>query len=166
MVHSYFRIIISPKSCGWSLFSKAAFLLLIIGLLTACSDTPIDRRLNFNTTVYLNQLPLQVAVFRSREEQRQGLMHVNHLPENAGGLFVFAAETDVNFWMKHVEIELDLLFFDQQGQLSHRVEAAQPCHTLICPRFKARNIKYVLEVNAGFFKTNKLPESTYLRFSE
>lgn len=159
MVHSYFRYAISK-----ALYKAACLLLITIALtLTACGAKPNERELSFDTTVYLNQIPLQVVVFKTHEAQRLGLMGISYLPESAGGLFVFPAETDVHFWMKNVLIELDLLFFDQQGQLRHWVEAAQPCRAFNCPRFHAQNVKYVLELNGGFIKAHKLPELTHLQ---
>lgn len=151
------------QKCHCTLVLSLLLASFLLTFLTACSPEHANRTLAFDTTVYLDQKPLEVAVFTTREQQALGLMGIDKLSENTGGLFVFEPATNVNFWMKNVLIELDLLFFDEQGQLSGMVESAQPCGWLSCPQFSARNVRYVLEVNGGFVKDNQLPPNMRLR---
>ncbi len=144
----------------------AAYLLAISVLLTACTPQPAERELAFDTRIYLNQRALQVAVFETPQAHRFGLMGIQQLPENTGGLFVFEAATPVHFWMKNVLIELDILFFDQQGELLSRVESAQPCGEFHCPIFSVTDVKYVLEVRGGFVRENAPTKPLRLRVPE
>lgn len=151
------------QKCHFILILWLLLTLFLLTFLTACSTKHADRKLIFDTTVFLDQKPLEVAVFTTREQQSLGLMGIEVLSKNTGALFVFEPATDVNFWMKSVLIKLDLLFFDEQGQLTGMVESAEPCGWFSCPQFPARNVRYVLEVNGGFVQDNQLPLNVRLR---
>lgn len=77
-----------------------------------------------------------------------GLMYRNHIDEDAGMLFVFAAPSRLTFWMKNTEIPLDMIFADPSGIVVGIVANAEPySERPVGPDAPAL---YVLEVNGGF----------------
>lgn len=90
-------------------------------------------------------------------EQSKGLMYRNNLESNSGMLFVFDKDEIRSFWMKNTLIPLDMLFIDRDFKIVDIIENAQPCKTNTCPSYISKQpAKYVLEVNAGFVKENKI----------
>lgn len=84
-------------------------------------------------------------------EQRKGLMFRQSLKEDEAMLFIYPAPRSVAFWMRNTLIPLDMLFFDADANLVEIKKNIQPCKSESCPTYpaKSKNIKYVLEINAG-----------------
>lgn len=103
-----------------------------------------------------NEIKLSVRQFKTIKEKEKGLMGINFLEKKSGALFVYQRPEEVVFWMKNTRIPLDLIFFDKNRRLSKLVLAVQPCMKDPCHKYYAKNIQYVLEVNAGFVKENNI----------
>ena len=58
-----------------------------------------------------------LLVVTTEEEKEQGLMGIEELPENEGMLFDYSDEpqAELSFWMKNVDIPLDIIFVNQEG---------------------------------------------------
>lgn len=58
---------------------------------------------------------LLVAI--TEEEKEKGLMGIEELPDNEGMLFDYSDEpqAELSFWMKNVDIPLDIIFVNQEG---------------------------------------------------
>nr|WP_298889957.1 DUF192 domain-containing protein [uncultured Acinetobacter sp.] len=84
-------------------------------------------------------------------KQRQGLMFLQSMADDQAMLFIYPKPHQVGFWMRNTLIPLDMLFFDDRGELLEIKQNLPPCKTQHCPIYVAKNsnIKYVLEVNAG-----------------
>lgn len=92
-------------------------------------------------------LHLQVELAADPDTRKSGLMHRDHLPENAGMLFDYGHEQSVHMWMKNTLIPLDMLFIDNRGYIVHIVENTEPgTKTLIGSE---QPVRAVLEINAG-----------------
>lgn len=90
-------------------------------------------------------------------EQSKGLMYRSSLDWNNGMLFAFENEEIRSFWMKNTLIPLDMIFIDKGLKIIDIIENAQPCKTNNCPSYVSNQpAKYVLEVNAGYVKENKI----------
>lgn len=81
----------------------------------------------------------------SSEEKAKGLQGVNNLPEDEGMLFYFDPPQDVQFWMKDVNIPLDIVFIDDDEEVIKVQEGIPNDETFI----EALDVAYVLEVNAN-----------------
>lgn len=94
-------------------------------------------------------LDLDLAI--SKEEQRQGLMGVEFLPQNKGMLFIYQEPTRMSFWMKNTKIPLDIAYIDDVGVIKeiHHLQPNDETHVLSNCR-----CKYALEVNRGWFSKN------------
>lgn len=91
---------------------------------------------------------LTAEVVRGPRVIELGLMHREHLPEDAGMLFVLAAERMQSFWMKNTLVPLDILFVRREGVVVNVVERAEPMTG--APRLSAAPCSLVLEVNGGW----------------
>ena len=58
-----------------------------------------------------------LLVATTEEEKERGLMGIEELPENEGMLFDYSDEpqAELSFWMKNVDIPLDIIFVNQDG---------------------------------------------------
>ncbi len=93
---------------------------------------------------------LEIAI--SPEERIQGLSNRDHLPPDAGMLFIFAEESVLAFWMKDTLIPLDILFLDQDRRIVNihtmTPQPGTPTDRLTVYR-SAAPAMYAVEVNAG-----------------
>ena len=79
------------------------------------------------------------------EEKAKGLQGIDKLPEDEGMLFYFDPPQDVQFWMKDVNIPLDIVFIDDEEEVIKVQEGIPNDETFI----EAPDVAYVLEVNAN-----------------
>lgn len=106
--------------------------------------------LGANETVKVN-----VELADSESERQAGLSFKKYLGDYDGMLFVFNTETNTPFWMKDMQIPIDMIFFDAQGFIVDMKEAQAPCTATYCPSiYAAKSYMYVLEVNSGFIERN------------
>ncbi|HPE62128.1 MAG: DUF192 domain-containing protein [Thiothrix sp.] len=123
---------------------------LLLPLLLGACATGEPQPLTFAHVAYLDRIPLQVVLFDSPQEREAGLAGVEELPPGSGALFVFEAPHPARFWMQGMHFSLDILFFDEQGQVVRIVHAAPPCEVdTDCPLIRADDVRYVLELPAG-----------------
>jgi uncharacterized protein len=95
----------------------------------------------------------------------RGLMFREHLPEDAGMLFLFPSLDIHGFWMKNTLIPLDILWLNERKEVVYMVTIdpckKDPCESVV-PLQKAQ---YVLEVNAGFAKKYKIEIGSRMEFT-
>lgn len=77
---------------------------------------------------------IDLEVARSPEQQRLGLMYRNALPKTRGMLFVFDPPRPVRFWMKNVNLSLDMVFL-RGGEIQAIFERVPPCSADPCPTY-------------------------------
>jgi uncharacterized membrane protein (UPF0127 family) len=93
-------------------------------------------------------VPLEVEVAITAPAIRQGLMYREHLPPDAGMIFVFHSSKVQTFWMKNTLIPLDMIFVDEGGTVVGVVEQTTP--RSLEGRGVERESRFVIEVNAGW----------------
>jgi len=97
----------------------------------------------------MNAIAINVELANTNAKRTYGLMHRSSLDEDSGMLFMFDNDADHKFWNKNVNFPLSLGFFNSDGVLLSvkNMEAQSP----IGVSAGRSDIKYVLEVNKGFF---------------
>lgn len=80
---------------------------------------------------------------RTEEEKEKGLQGVKELPENEGMLFIFDPPEDVSMWMKDTLIPLDIVFINDEQEVTHVEEGVPNTETPMT----VNDTAYVLEVN-------------------
>ncbi|NJN46478.1 MAG: DUF192 domain-containing protein [Candidatus Competibacteraceae bacterium] len=137
--------LIHHLSKRFSLFS-GLFLLLTWWLVTGSGLAQTQlHEISVSTTRF------RVEIAQTLEERQQGLMFRTQLPADQGMLFVQPTPGQASFWMKNTYIPLDMLYFDDQGQLLEMHTDVPPCKAKPCPVYKsqATRVKYILEINGG-----------------
>ncbi|HKE14351.1 MAG TPA: DUF192 domain-containing protein [Kofleriaceae bacterium] len=90
-----------------------------------------------------------VEVARTPAQTERGLMYREHLPPDAGMLFLFDRPRVQSFWMKNTLIALDMIFVSSDMVVAGVVENAAPL-TMQPRTLPGVKSQYVVEVNAGW----------------
>lgn len=108
---------------------------------------------------------LNLRLLETPEQQAQGLMNCERLPEDGGVLMVLTAPRSLGIWMKNMRIPIDVMYFDASGLLIGLVQRFEPCKSdQACPIVAFDKVKYVVETTAGFAHTHALrPFKTQMR---
>ena len=92
----------------------------------------------------------RVELATDPEEQAQGLMYRENLPERTGMLFVFPEVAPHHFWMKNTMIPLDMVWLDESGRVLFVSANTPPCKADPCPTYGPdAPVRYVLEIAGG-----------------
>lgn len=144
------------------MMKKLLSILAVVGLL-ACQEQP-----DTNTTLpplhtiqmTVGGITVEVEVAMSAQEQAQGLMYRESMPEDHGMLFVYSQPRYMSFWMKNTTIPLSIAYIREDGVIGN-IEKMAPHTGDIDPsehytsRYKS---KYALEMNQGWFEQNNIKE--------
>jgi hypothetical protein len=101
------------------------------------------------------------------EEQMQGLMFRESLPQRSGMLFLFADREPHTFWMKNTMIPLDLIWMDEAGRVLFVSAETPPCKADPCPSYGPEvPAASVLEIAGGMAAKEKVTVGSTIRFEE
>lgn len=99
----------------------------------------------------------------TKEKQKNGLMYVKNMPENAGMLFKYNDIRNHSMWMKNTFIPLDILFLDKNYKLIDYVENTVPFSLeKISINKPSQNI---IELNGGSVKKFNLKKNQIINFN-
>jgi uncharacterized protein len=101
--------------------------------------------------IIIGESALTVEVADSTEERSKGLSGREALPAGNGMFFVFEELGLHGIWMKDMHFPIDILWFDQYGELTHFEEHVTP-ESYPETFYPISPSLYVLEVPAGFVK--------------
>jgi uncharacterized protein len=142
------------------LFLFPIFIVLAFGI----RSTLAAQRLPSITVFVSPTVKIEAELAFTDANRSRGLMFRENMPADAGMLFIFPELEVHSFWMKNTLIPLDILWLNERKEVVYLV-TAQPCKKEPCdhitPLQKAR---YVLEVNAGFAKKNKIEMGSQMEF--
>lgn len=92
---------------------------------------------------------IELEVAQTPQQQATGLMFRDSLPDNRGMLFSFDKPQVTSFWMKNVNISLDMIFL-YQGKVKAIASNVPPCKTNPCPVYGPKTIiDQVIELRGG-----------------
>lgn len=92
------------------------------------------------------QIDAQVAL--TPEQRQVGLMFRKQMPQAEGMIFVFEQPTEQCFWMKNTILPLTAAFVADDGTI---VNLADMKPQTTSPHCSAKPVRYVLEMNQGWF---------------
>ena len=145
----------------------AAVIIGVIGMLTLPSDSKLESVEFPRGTIMVDDVPLEVQIADSEPRRVRGLMFQDQLPYDQGMIFVFADPGLYSLWMLNMQFPLDMIWFDQDGNVVHIEKDVPPCKTVVeitaCQSVVPDNeASYVLEVTAGFVNQNNIAHDSKL----
>lgn len=103
----------------------------------------------------INGVDIPIELARTETERERGLSGRASLDEGSGMLFIFEKPGVYSFWMPDMRFPIDIIWInggkivDISENVSNEFDPAEPVYY-----FPSAPIQYVLEVNAGFAKSN------------
>ncbi len=112
----------------------------------------------------LEALPANIELADTPERRTQGLSGRASIEDDYGLLFVFPTDSRHGFWMKDMQISIDMIWISAEGTIVHIEHAVTPATypTIFTPANPAR---YVLETRAGYAKDRGWSVGTVLNLS-
>lgn len=123
-----------------------AALALTAALAPACAQ---DAQMNLPRTELaagMHRIDAQVA--RSPEQRTIGLMFRREMPQHEGMLFIFEQPSVQCFWMQNTLLPLTAAFVSDDGTIVNLADMKPRTTDSHC---SARPVRYVLEMNQGWF---------------
>ena len=145
----------------------AAVIIGVVGLMTLPQDSKLEAVEFPRGMIMIDDIPLEVQIADSEPRRVRGLMFQDQLPLDQGMIFVFDDPGLYSLWMLNMQFSLDMIWFDQDGNVVHIEKDVPPCKTVlelttcqsIVPDGEAL---YVLEVTAGFIEQNNITTDSKL----
>lgn len=101
--------------------------------------------------IVIGNTAITVEVADTYEKRAQGLSGRKQLKEKTGMFFVFDEPQKYGFWMKDMNFAIDIIWFDEYGEIIHILSDVQP-ETYPETFSPPSAALFVLEVPAGFAK--------------
>jgi uncharacterized protein len=108
------------------------------------------------------EVAVEVEIVSTPAKIAQGLMYREHLPPDAGMLFLMGSERTWDFYMRNTLIPLDMIFITRGMTVAGVVENAEPRTETL--RSVPVPSLYVLEVNGGWAAAHQVTSGTKVRF--
>lgn len=108
------------------------------------------------------EVAVRVEVVSTPPTIQRGLMYRQHLPLDAGMLFLMEDEQEHTFYMRNTLIPLDMIFIGRDMTIAGIVENAEPRTETL--RSVGKPSLYVLEVNGGWTRSNQVVAGAKVRF--
>ena len=109
------------------------------------------------STVSISGQEVVVDIADDFTEREKGLMGREYLGEKRGMFFIHEKEEKVNYWMKGMNIPIDIIYIDKNFLITDVYKSVPPCKNETCKLYSSSvEIKYVLELQAGFCEKYKI----------
>jgi uncharacterized protein len=129
---------------------QTSMTLLMLGLAGALPAAAQDGPQRLPTvTLGAGILNIKAELAQTPQQQQIGLMHRTSMGANEGMLFAFERPGQQCFWMKNTLLPLSIAFVADDGTVVN-VDEMKP--QTLDSHCSARPVRYVLEMNAGWFK--------------
>jgi uncharacterized membrane protein (UPF0127 family) len=108
----------------------------------------------------------QTELMIEDEDRAMGLMFRPSLPADRALLFVFDNVDFHGIWMKNCKFPIDIVWLDEGRRVVHVTPNVPPCKAEPCPSYQPmRKAAYVIEMNAGAAKREKLALGSLVEFT-
>lgn len=135
------------------------YFLLVIMILSIflCSGCEEDDP----TRLQVGDKVITIEIADTPAERTQGLSDRLFLEDDHGMLFVFPRPSKQSFWMYRCHFDIDMAYIDPDGKILEIIQMKKepfntPPNQLKTYPSQSDNVKYVLEMNRGWFKRNNV----------
>ncbi len=129
-------------------FGFVALMIVIVFGLTQLLENNIQPVI-LTDQVCINDDCFLVELAITDEEKEVGLMFRGYLEPDTGMLFIFDEPDYYSFWMKNTLIHLDIIWINQNKEIVHIEERAEPCRESCRVLTPYEEAVYVLEIAGG-----------------
>jgi hypothetical protein len=139
--------------------SFAALLVLCPGRAQIAGDTGQPQHLR-EVDLHIDHAVLHTQIAANETQREIGLMHVAHMGDNDGMIFLMPCVERVSFWMKDTLIPLSIAFIDSNGTVLeiHDMKAMD----LTTLNSDSTQVAYALETNLHWFALNGIKPGDHL----
>ncbi len=145
-------------------FRKIIVIFSLFFLASACDAQKNNQTNTYPTNLKIKDKIISVAIADTPEKQIQGLSGQKTLGENQGMLFKFSKQSQVSFWMKDMNFNLDIIWIENKKIIGITADVPAPVNNkrydaqdTSLPRYSSPGpVDAVLEVNAGWSKKNNI----------
>jgi uncharacterized membrane protein (UPF0127 family) len=130
---------------------------LAIGPAVALAQEPQRNLPRVTLAAGMHQIDAQVA--STPEQRATGLMWRKEMPQHEGMLFVFEQASVQCFWMKNTFLPLSTAFVADDGTIVNIADMQPQTTDSHC---SARPVRYVLEMNQGWFAKKRVQAGSRL----
>jgi uncharacterized membrane protein (UPF0127 family) len=132
------------------------FAALLLAACVACGtaaaqDAPQLNLPRAKLSAGMHQIDAQVAA--TPEQRSTGLMFRKEMPQHEGMLFIFEQPSVQCFWMKNTLLPLTAAFVADDGTIVNLADMKPQTTDSHC---SAKPVRYVLEMNQGWFAKKKI----------
>lgn len=147
--------------------AAAAVIVGIVGIYSIPSDSKLESVEFPRGTIKIDDKVLEVQIADNESRRVRGLMFQEQLPYDQGMIFVFSESGVYSLWMLNMQFPLDMIWFDEQGNVVHIEQNIPPCETppeiIACQSIvPSGEAKYILEVTAGFVEQFNITKDSKL----
>jgi uncharacterized membrane protein (UPF0127 family) len=121
--------------------------LAILATVVQAQESPQRDLPRVELTAGMHRIDAQVA--QTDSQRALGLMHRQDMPAHEGMLFVFERPAEQCFWMKNTLLPLTAAFLADDGTIVNLADMKPQTLNSHC---SAKPVRYVLEMNQGWFK--------------
>jgi uncharacterized membrane protein (UPF0127 family) len=121
-----------------------------------------NKRLDFaQGTAMINGNLIKVEIAKSAAEKQRWLMfRQERLPLNSAMMLIYDKLDLYAIWLLNIEYNLDLIWFDENGNIVYMVKDASPCKNTLdasnCTYKNTKPAKYVIAAASGFIDEHKI----------
>jgi len=134
---------------------------------TAGAPTPVPAAVTGPRATLPSGAVYRLELATVPEDQAQGLMYRENLPDKTGMLFVFDQPAPHHFWMKNTMIPLDIVWIDDSGKVIFISARTPPCKADPCPTYGPDvAVSRVLEIAGGKAAEEGLAVGSLLRLTD
>lgn len=117
----------------------------------------------YSDTIKIDEVLVDVQISDTPLKRNVGLMTQDQLPYDEGMLFIYEESGNYSFWMHNMKFALDIIWFDDKGNVVHIKQNVPPCTTEpeLCTVYDPRaEALYVFEATAGFVEKFGITDSS------
>src|ERR671926_1529589 len=111
--------------------------------------------------IEINSDLINVEVAKSGAEKQRWLMFRHEkMPLNSAMILVYDKPDLYSLWLLNIEYNLDLIWFDESGNVVYMVKNVSPCKNAFdafsCTYKNTKPAKYVIAATSGFIEGHKI----------